>query len=152
MTALLFLRQTFAEWRPVWAQLRRTRLAFSLTLIVLAGAGTGGRVLLPTLAFVVLLAATATAAASLTGPEAGRVAALTLRHPASPLALAVGRWIAVATLAGLVTLLAGVGAAWQVELGWRAGVDAALSAMTTALPGALCGPLVTVGWWRLKAP
>lgn len=152
MTALLFFRQTFAEWRPVWAQLRRTRLAFLLTLIGCAGAGIGGRVVLPALALAVLLAATATAAVALAGPEAGRVAALTLRHPASPLALAVGRWIAVALLAAVVTLLAGVGAAWRVELGWRAGVDAAISAVTTALPATLCGPLLTAGWWRGRAP
>src|SRR4029077_11778434 len=105
----------------------RTRLPLRLTLIGLGAIGMGGLLdaaRLPALLLTVARVATATAAATLAGPHAGRATAMTLRHPASPLALATGRWLAVAALAALVTLGAAIGAAWQAELGWREGVDA----------------------------
>jgi hypothetical protein len=155
VTTLLFLRQTAAEGKAVWVLLRRTRLMLRLALLGLGAIGVGGlegAVFLPRLVLVVALAATVTAAATLAGPHAGRVTAMTLRHPASPLALATGRWLAVAGLAGLVTLCAGVGAAWQVELGWREGVDAAWSAAAVALPVAAGGALLSAEAWRRRAP
>jgi hypothetical protein len=55
-------------------------------------------------------------------------------------------------LAGVVTLGAGIGAAWQAELGWREGVAAAASAGWVALPVVACGVLMTAGWWRRRTP
>lgn len=155
MTTLRFFRQTLAEWKPVCALVRRTRLGLRLAVIGLGAIGLSGladETFLPTLILGVALAATVTAAAVLAGPHAGRVTALTLRHPASPLALAMGRWLAVTALAGVVTLGAAVGAAWQVDLGWRDGVDAALAAAGVTLPVAACGLLVTAELWRRRAP
>lgn len=155
MTTPLFLRQTLAEWKPVWAVIRRTRLALRLAGLGLAGIGASGwagGAFLPRLVLGVALTATVTALAAFAGPQAGRAHAMTLRHPASPLALAAGRWLAVVALAGLVTLAAGVGAAWQVELGWREGVDAAVAAGGVALPVAACGVLVSVESWRRRTP
>ena len=152
---LLFIRQTLAEWKPVCALVRRTRLGFWLAVIALSAIGISAQAdgeFLPTLVFGVALTATLTAAAVLAGPHAGRVTAMTLRHPASPLALAMGRWMAVTALAGLVTLSAGVGAALQVGLGWRDGVDAALSAAQVGAPVVACGLLVTAELWRRRTP
>ena len=151
----LFLRQTIAEWKPVWAVIRRTRLALRLAGLGLGAVGVSGwagGAFLPRLVLGVALTATVTVAAALAGPQAGRANAMTLRHPASPFALAIGRWVAVVALAGLVTLAAGIGSAWQAELGWRQGVDAALAAAGVALPVAACGLLVSVQSWRRKAP
>jgi hypothetical protein len=155
VTTLLFFRQTLAEWRPVCVLIRRTRLGLWLALIGLGAIGLGGLedgAFLPTLALGVALTVTLTAALALAGPRAGRATAMTLRHPASPLAVAAGRWLAVLALSALVTLGAGVGAAWQVELGWRDGVDAAWSAAWVALPMVACGLVVTAESWRRQTP
>ena len=137
------------------ALLRQSRLGLWLTVIGLGAVGLVGLVdgvSLTVLILGVALTATVIAAAVLAGPHAGRVTAMTLRHPASPLALALGRWVAVTGLAGVVTLGAGVGAAWRVELGWREGVDAALSAAGVTVPIAACGLLVTAELWRRWKP
>jgi hypothetical protein len=155
VTTFLFFRQALAEWKPVCALVRQTRLGLWLAVIGLGAVGLGRLVdgaSLPALILGVALTTTVTAAAVLAGPHAGRVTAMTLRHPASPLALALGRWLAVTGLAGVVTLGAGVGAAWQVELGWRDGVDAALSAAGVTVPVAACGLLVTAELWRRWKP
>jgi hypothetical protein len=155
VTTLLFLRQTIAEGRAVWVLTSRTRLPLRLMLIGLGAVGMGGLLdgaLLPRLVLSVALMATATAAATLAGPHAGRATALTLRHPASALALATGRWLAVAALAAVVTLGAGIGAAWQAELGWRDGLDAAWSAAGVTLPMAVCGAFLSAASWRRRAP
>lgn len=155
MTTFLFFRQALAEWRPVRALVRETRLRLWLAAIGLGAIGLSGLddgVSLPVLILGVALTATVASAAVLAGPHAGRVTAMTLRHPASPLALALGRWLAVTGLAGVVTLGAGLGAAWRVELGWREGVDAALSAAGVSVPVAACGLLVTAELWRRWKP
>lgn len=155
MTTLLFFRQTLAEWKPVCLLIRRTRLVFWLVLISLAAIDAGGFTdasLLPTVILGAGLTATFLAAVVLAGSHAGRLSAMTLRHPASPLALAAGRWMAVIVLAGLVTLVAAVGAAWQAELGWQDGVEAAMSAAGVTVPVAACGLLVTAGYWRRRTP
>jgi len=155
VTTLLFLRQTIAEGKTVWVWTTRTRLPLRLTLLGLGAIGVGGLLdppRLPALILTVALVATATAAATLAGPHAGRATALTLRHPASPLALAAGRWLAVAALAALVTFGAAIGAAWQAELGWREGVDAAWSAAGVTLPIAACGWFASAAFWRRRAP
>ena len=155
MTTLLFLRQTLAEWKPVSVLIRRTRLPFWLSALTLGAAALGGLgdgASLPTLVTSVALVATLTSAGVLAGAHSGRATALTLRHPASPMALATGRWLAVTALAGLVTLATGIGAAWQAELGWREGVAAAVSAGWVALPVVAGGVLVTAGWWRRRTP
>ena len=155
MTTFLFLRQILAEWKPVSVLIRRSRLP-----VWLAGLGLGAAALagvedaasLPTLVLGVALLAVLTSAAVLAGPASGRATALTLRHPASSLALATGRWLAASALAALVTLAAGIGAAWQVRLGWREGVAAAVSAGWIVLPVAAGGALVTAEWWRRRTP
>jgi hypothetical protein len=155
VTTYLFLRQTLAEWKPVSVLIRRTRLPFwlsALTLGAVALGGLWGGASLPTLVTSVALLATFTSAAVLAGPQSGRATAMTLRHPASPIALPAGRWLAVTVLAGLVTLGAGIGAAWQAELGWREGVGAAASAGWVALPVVASGVLVTAAWWRRRTP
>lgn len=155
MTTLQFLRQTIAEGKAVWVLTSRTRLPLRLTLLGLGAIGMGGVLdgtLLPRLVLSVALVATVTAAATLAGPQAGRATAMTLRHPASPLALATGRWLAVAALAACVTFGAGIGAAWQAELGWREGVDAAWSAAGVTLPMAVCGAFLSAASWRRRAP
>jgi len=134
---------------------RRTGLPLRLALIGLGAIGIGRLLdddLLPALVLAAALAATLTTEATLSGPHAGRATAMTLRHPASPLALATGRWLAVAALAGLVTLATGLGAAWQAELGWREGVGAAGAAVGVALPVAACGVFVSAAAWRGRAP
>ena len=141
MTTPAFLRHSLAEWKPVTAQVRRTRLGLWLAAIlvgaiVVAGAPDG--IFLPTLALATALTTAVTAAGALAGRESGRAAALTLRHPASPAALAAGRWAGVVALVAVVTLLASVGAAWRIELGWRDGARAALGATCAALPIAAC--------------
>lgn len=151
----LFLRQILAEWKPVSVLIRRTRLPFWLALLGLGASALAGledAASLPTLVLGVALLAILTSAAVLAGPHAARATALTLRHPASPLALATGRWLAVTALAALVALVAGIGAAWQVRLGWREGVAAAVSAGWVVLPVAAGGALVTAGWWRRRTP
>jgi hypothetical protein len=155
VTTLLFFRQIIAEGKAVWVWVLRTRLPLRLTLIGLGAIGMGGLLdaaRLPRLVLVVALTATVTAAATLAGPHAGRATAMTLRHPASALALATGRWLAVAALAAFVTFGAAVGAAWQAELGWREGVQAAWSAAGVALPMAACGLLLSATSWRRTAP
>jgi hypothetical protein len=155
VTTFLFFRQTIADARAVWVLISRTRLLVRLVLISLAAIAAGAltsAAFLPTLALVVALAATLTSAATLAGPHAGRATAMTLRHPASPLALATSRWVAIATLAGIVTLATGVGVAWQVELSWRAGVAAAWSAAGVSVPMAACGVLLSAESWRRRAP
>lgn len=139
----------------MWVLACRTRLPFRLTLMILGAIGIGrllDRELVPALVLAVALMATVTAAATLAGPRAGRAIALTLRHPASPLALATGRWLAVAGLAGFVTLAAGIGAAWQAELGWREGLVAVWSAAGVTFPVAACGVFVSAAWWRGRVP
>jgi len=141
VTTPTFFRHSFAEWKPVTAQVRRTRLGLWLAAIVVGALWIAGRpdgVFLPTLALGVALTTAVTVAGALAGREAARVTALTLRHPASPLALAAGRWLGVVLLAALVTLLASVGAAWRIELGWRDGAAAAFGASCAALPIAAC--------------
>src|SRR5690242_11016934 len=105
-----------AEGKAVWVLTCRARLPLRLTLIGLGAIGVGrllDRALLPALVLAVALMATITVVATLAGPRAGRATAMTLRHPASPLALATGRWLTVAALAGLVTLAVALGAAWR---------------------------------------
>jgi len=141
VTTPAFFRHSLAEWKPVTAQVRRTRLGLWLAAIVVGAlvvAGAPEGVFLPTLALAVALTAAVTAAGALAGRESGRVAALTLRHPASPVALAAGRWLGVVGLAALVTLLASVGAAWRIDLGWADGARAALGATCAALPISAC--------------
>ncbi|HYK11576.1 MAG TPA: hypothetical protein VEV39_12310 [Gemmatimonadales bacterium] len=155
MTTLLFFRQTIAEWKPVCRLMRRTRLGFWLILISLGAIDAAGFTdgsLLPMVILGAGLTATLVAAIVLVGPHAGRVSAMTLRHPASPLALAAGRWLAVTILAGLVILIVAVGTAWQAEVEWRVGIEAALSAAGVTVPVAMCGLLVTAGSWRRRAP
>ena len=155
MTTFLFLRQALAEWKPVSVLIRRTRLPFWLLTLTIGAALHGGLYdgpSLPTLVTSVALLATFTCAVVLAGAHSGRATALTLRHPASLMALATGRWLAVTALAGLVTLAAAIGAAWQAELGWREGVAAAVSAGWVALPVVAGGTLVTAGCWRRRTP
>jgi len=136
-----FIRHSLAEWKPVTAQVRRTRLGIWLAAIVVGAVWIAGRpdgVFLPTFALGVALTAVVTAASALAGRESARAAALTLRHPASPVALAAGRWVGVILIASTVTFLASVGAAWRIELGWRDGAGAALGATCVALPIAAC--------------
>jgi hypothetical protein len=154
VTNFLFLRHALAEWKPVSVLIRRTRLPFWLSVLALGAVAFGGLkgASLPTLVNGVALLATLTSAIGLAGPHPGRVTAMTLRHPASPLALATGRWLAVTALAGLVTLGSGIGAAWQAELGWREGVEAALAAGWVTLPVVACGVFATTLWWRWRTP
>ena len=144
-----------AEWKPVCVLLRRTRLGLWLAGLGCGAIGLGALqdgTFLPTLALGVALTANLTAALSLAGPQAGRVSAMTLRHPASPLAIATGRWLAVTALAGLVTLGATLGVAYQSALGWREGMEAAWSAAGATLPMAACGLLATAECWRRRTP
>lgn len=138
---VLFLHQALAEWRPVSTVVRRTPLGLWLGTLAVGAvwiAGRPGGVALSTLALAVALTAAVAAAAGLADREAARVAALTLRHPASATALAAGRWLGVVLLAGTVTLLATMGAAWRVGAGWRDGMGATLSAACAMTPVAAC--------------
>lgn len=140
MTPSAFFRHALAEWRPAAVLVRRTRLGLWLAAIVACGIALAGppTLLLPGLSLAVALTAAVTAAHALAGREAGRASALTLRHPASPVALAVGRWLLVALIAAAVTALVSLPAAWRLGLAWGDGARATAVAGCAALPVAAC--------------
>jgi hypothetical protein len=140
-TTSRFLHYTLAEWRPISSVVRRTPLGLWLGTLAVGAvwiAGRPGGIALSTLALVVALTAAVAAAATLADRDAAHAAALTLRHPASATALAAGRWLGVVTLAGAITVLATMGAAWRVGAGWREGMDAVLGAACALTPVAAC--------------
>jgi hypothetical protein len=151
-----FLRCVLAEWQLVRARLVRSRLGIWLLLlgasaVALAArtetfdlVGLGLRVGMPGAALGVAFAA---------GSDTDRAAlALTLTHPTTPLAVALGRWLAAVTAAVGVMLaaLVAVGglrdeSAIELVRVATAGAAAAAAVAAAALPGVWLGGNAVAG-------
>ena len=136
-----------AEWLVVRARLLRTRLGMWLLLLAGAFAWAGPPDSLPPVAARTGMLAGLLSVAFAIGARHDRLALhTTLGHPTSPVALALGRWLAATVAASLavtgvsVALALRDGAAPVVLLAsWSRGVIVAGAAAGTSLPAVLAG-------------
>lgn len=150
------LRSVLAEWQVVRPRLVRSRLGLCLLLLV-AGTGAGGAppraAAITPLALQVGMLAGVLGIAFAAGSDADRAAvALTLTHPTTPFAIALGRWLAAVTAAGIalvVTIVAAAGlhpaGGLEVVRAGVVGLVAAGAAAAAALPGAWLGGNTATG-------
>ena len=145
------VRCVLAEWQLVRARLLRSRLGLWLLLLAAGGAWlalrTAGAAGLTPLALRVGMLGAILCVAFGAGADADRAAlALTLTHPTTPAAVAVGRWLAAVSAATIATLAAVIAVAgltdatgWAVVRAALAGVGAAGAAAACALPSVWLG-------------
>ena len=110
-----FLQCVLAEWALVAPRFTRTRLGVTLLVLGVVLVWLGARGLDP---FTITLLAGSlgaiVAAAGVAGGENDRRALTTaLSHPTTPLAIAAGRWIALATPAGLLAITCAAAVEWN---------------------------------------
>jgi hypothetical protein len=149
---VIFLRCALAEWQLVRARLLRSRLGLWLALLAAGGVARSAtadpRDLVEIVVRVAMLGGVLGVAFA-AGSDADRAAlALTLTHPTSPGAVAVGRWLGATTAACLasvpvlgVALARGAGTAGPLGGGGPglAAVFAGGAAAAAALPGVWLG-------------
>lgn len=152
-----FLRCVLAEWQLVRARLVRSRLGLWLLLLALGGAVLVARSPTPdpvAIAMRVGMLGAVLGVAFAAGSDIDRAAfALTLTHPTSRLALALGRWLAAVSAAAFAPLAVAATAIALDEapasVVWHAaatGLAAAAAVAGVALPGVwLGGNAVAVG-------
>lgn len=143
-----FLRCVLAEWQLVRARLVRSRLGLWLLLLALAGAVLVARSPAPdpvAIAIRVAMLGAVLGVSFAAGSDADRAAlTLTLTHPTSPAAVAVGRWLAAVTAAALAPLAV---VATTIALG-EAPAGVVRHAALTGLAGAAGTAAVTLpGVW-----
>ena len=136
-----------AEWLVVRARLVRTRLGMWLLLLAAAFAWAGPPDSLPPVAARTGMLAGLLSVAFAIGARSDRLAlSITLGHPTTPLAVAVGRWLEATVAASLAVTLVSValalrdGAAPSVLLAsWSWGVVVAGAAAGMSFPAVLVG-------------
>lgn len=150
------LRCILAEWQLVRTRLVRSRLGLWLLLLAAGAVAEGARTESSDVVGVALRVGMLGAVLGVAfgaGSDADRAAlALTLTHPTTPLAVALGRWLAALTAAGAALLMAlAASAGLRVESGIAgfhsgiAGIGAAAATGAAALAGVWLGGNAVAG-------
>jgi hypothetical protein len=149
------LRCILAEWQLVRTRLVRSRLGLWLLLLAAGGVVAGAQAESSDLVGVALRVGMLGAVLGIAfgaGSDGDRAAlALTFTHPTTPLAVALGRWLAALTAAGTAMLMAlapaGLRGAFGIALihAGIAGATAAAATAAAALPGVCLGGNAVAG-------
>jgi len=143
-----FLHCVLAEWQLVRVRLLRSRLGIWLLLLGVASVAVHLRARtqeLESLALRVGMLGALLGIAFAAGSDADRAAlAITLSHPTTPLAVALGRWLAAVTASACAMLAALVA---TVTIGRADGTDLLLAARTGALSSAAVAAAALAGVW-----